>query len=261
MPDRSGPHPSRRVDQSCATFAAVTFSITRPSLVLARVRSWMRAAMRSRSMMKLVEHGGGGDAGAHARQEFDDGTAGEAYREEVLDELDPLQGFVGIVTLPTGRPRRFQEPLFLVVAQSPHADPRPPGELSDAHDAGHSFPLVPHVDVRFRLPIPAPGAALGADRTIAGAEIDHDPVAGRGAFTRFTHARQSSRRARIAEPGRGHMGVDRDGPRDPSQWRRPPRSPPPARQPHPSAPALLRPGGSCDLHLTSTSGSRVTSAG
>ncbi|GAA3124245.1 hypothetical protein GCM10020254_84330 [Streptomyces goshikiensis] len=66
---------------------------------------------------------GGRDTGAHARQEFEDGTAGEAGRVEVLDELDPLQGFIRIVTLPTGRPRRFQEPLFLVVAQGPHADP------------------------------------------------------------------------------------------------------------------------------------------
>lgn len=88
---------------------------------------------------ELFEHGGGRDTGAHARQEFDDGTAGEAYREEVLDELDPLQGLVGIVTLATGRPRRFQETLFLVVAKGPHADPRPPGKLSDAHDAGRSL--------------------------------------------------------------------------------------------------------------------------
>ncbi|GGV87309.1 hypothetical protein GCM10010228_69330 [Streptomyces massasporeus] len=78
------------------------------------------------------------------------------------------------------------------------------------------FPLVPHVDVRFRLATPAPWAALGADRTVAGAEIDHDPVADPRAFTQFTYVRQSSRRAGIAEPARGHMGVDRDGRRDPS---------------------------------------------
>jgi hypothetical protein len=78
------------------------------------------------------------------------------------------------------------------------------------------FLIVPHVDVRFRLAIPVPGAALGADRTVAGAEIDHDPVADPRAFTRFTYARQSSRRAGIAEPARGHMGIDRDGRRDPS---------------------------------------------
>ncbi|GGS95983.1 hypothetical protein GCM10010270_79970 [Streptomyces violaceus] len=78
------------------------------------------------------------------------------------------------------------------------------------------FPLIPHVYVRFRLAIPAPGAALGADRTAACAEIDQAPMADPRAFTRFTYARQPSRRAGTAEPARGHMGVDRDRRREPS---------------------------------------------
>jgi hypothetical protein len=76
------------------------------------------------------------------------------------------------------------------------------------------FPLVPHVDVKFRLAMPAPGAALEADRTVAGADIDHDPVEYPRAFTRFTYTRQSARRAGIAVSARGHMGVDRDVRRD-----------------------------------------------
>ncbi|MGW0940775.1 hypothetical protein [Streptomyces sp. NPDC002666] len=38
----------------------------------------------------------------------------------------------------------------------------------------------------------------------------------RGAYAQVTYARQSSRRAGIAEPARAHTGVDRDGRRDPS---------------------------------------------
>jgi hypothetical protein len=84
-------------------------------------------------------------AGVDGGQQRGQQWAAEPGAEQLLDQLDPRHGRGRVDPLATGGALWLQQALFLVVAQSTGADPRPPGHLPDAQLLGRHA-LTPSTD-------------------------------------------------------------------------------------------------------------------